>query len=203
VQPGKEGGVYLIDAQQMGRLYDRKQVVAMCGTPEDPCWRDWAGMMVTHPVLTTIDEFSVVIVPTFMPDTTQPAGLVALKIVLQDGTPRLEPFWQAPDATTPEARAHFRHHPSRAIIAPFGNEAYVWVVDVGWQGESGIVYGVRARDGAVVERVPMVGRGQPHIQPLLYENGLYIPSCQEDYSVAWLEAYVVTAAEDNGGESTQ
>jgi outer membrane protein assembly factor BamB len=31
VQPGKDGGLYMFDAQHMGRLYDREQIVGLCG----------------------------------------------------------------------------------------------------------------------------------------------------------------------------
>ncbi|MEZ4459056.1 MAG: hypothetical protein R3E66_04880 [bacterium] len=47
--PTKDGSVYLVDYLHMGRLHDRKQLVAVCGTPDDPCRWDWAGMIVTQP----------------------------------------------------------------------------------------------------------------------------------------------------------
>lgn len=196
VQPGKEGVLYLLDAEQMGVLYDRKQVVEFCGAPGDPCWRTWAGMLMTRPALTTVDTTPVVIVPTFMPDNTHAAGLVALKIVLQEDKPVFQPFWQVPDPTTPEATEHFRYHPSRATVAAFGNDTYVWVVDVGWRSGHGTIYGVRVKDGSVVVRSQMHGRGQPNLQPLLYADMLYVPSCQGDYSTSWLEAYTILAPED-------
>lgn len=128
VQPGKDGSVYLVDAEHMGTLYDREQVVEICGAPGDECKQDWAGMIVTHPALTKVDGTPVVVIPTFMFDKTHPAGLVALKIVVKDGAPRFEPFWQAPDFSTSEAVKRFRNYPTRAIIAPFGEEgeAYAW-----------------------------------------------------------------------------
>ena len=132
VQPGKDGSVYLIDAAHMGTLYDRRKLVEVCGTAEDQCKIDWAGMIVTQPTLTEVDGTPVVIIPTFMPDKTHAAGLVALKIVLVNGKPRFEPFWQAPDFSTKEARVRFRYHPTRVVIAPFGEtgEKYAWVGDM-------------------------------------------------------------------------
>ena len=43
VQPGKDGGLYLFDATRMGRMYDRDQIVALCGTPDDPCGHELGG----------------------------------------------------------------------------------------------------------------------------------------------------------------
>ena len=48
----------------------RKQVVPICGTPDDPCMLDWAGMMVTQPSVVEAD--GLVIRPV---DLLQPARL--------------------------------------------------------------------------------------------------------------------------------
>ncbi len=187
VQPGKEGSVYLVDAEHMGTLYDREQVIAVCGTPEDPCKTDWAGMIVTQPALTQVDEVPVVIIPTFMPDATHPAGLVALKIVLVNGTPRFEPFWQAPDFSTQEARARFRYHPTRVVIAPFGEagEEYAWV------GDTNFALGIRVRDGHIVVRQGMLGWRARNSLPLIHDDVLYIPTCKHDDGPSLLEAYAI------------
>ena len=187
VQPGKDGSVSLIDAEHMGTLYDREQLVEVCGTPEDPCKIDWAGLIVTQPALTEVDGVPVVIVPTFMPDTTHPAGLVALKIVLENERPRFEPFWQAPDFSTQEARDRFRYHPTRVAVAPFGEpgEDYAWV------GDMNFVLGVRVRDGHIVERQKMLGWRSRNLLPLVYDNILYVPSCKFDDGPSRLEAYAI------------
>ena len=187
VQPGKDGSVYLVDAAHMGTLYDREQLVEVCGTPEDPCKIDWAGMIVTQPALTEDDGVPVVIVPTFMPDATHPAGLVALKIILENKRPRFEPFWQAPDFSTQEARNRFRYHPTRVAVAPFGEtgEDYAWV------GDMNFVLGVRVRDGHIVERRKMLGWRSRNLLPLIHENILYVPSCKFDDGPSRLEAYAI------------
>lgn len=187
VQPSKDGSVYLIDAEHMGRLYDREQLVEVCGTSEDPCRMDWAGMIVTQPILTEVDGVPVVIVPTFMPDSTHPAGLVALKITLENGLPRFEPFWRAPDFSTQESRQRFRHHPTRVAIAPFGEagEQYAWV------GDRNFVLGVRVRDGQIIERQKMLGWRSRNLLPLIHDGVLYLPSCKFDDGPSRLEAYAL------------
>ena len=96
VQPGKDGGLYLFDALTMGRMYDRDQIVAICGTPGDPCRNSTRGMIRAQPVVTTFDGQKVVIVPTFMRDNSQPAGVVARRIVTDARGPHFEPLWEAP-----------------------------------------------------------------------------------------------------------
>ena len=188
VQPGKDGSVYLIDAEHMGTLYDREQLVEVCGTLEDPCKIDWAGMIVTQPALTEDDGVPVVIVPTFMSDATHPAGLVALKIVLENERPRFELFWQAPDFSTQEARDRFRYHPTRVAVAPLGEtgEDYAWV------GDTNFVLGVRVRDGHIVERQKMLGWRSRNLLPLIHDNILYVPSCKFDDGPSLLEAYAIS-----------
>jgi len=108
--------VYLINAEHLGTQYDRLQIVDVCGTKADECKFGWMGMIVTQPVLTSIDEDPVVVIPTFVADKTHPAGLVALKIVLEGGQPKFKRFWQFPDPSSPEAVQTFRSHPSLPII---------------------------------------------------------------------------------------
>ena len=187
VQPSKDGSVYLIDAEHMGTVYDREKLVEVCGTPEDPCKIGWAGMIVTQPALTEVDGVPVVIIPTFMPDATHPAGLVALKIVLDNGQPRFAPFWQAPDFSTQEARDRFRYHPTRAAVAPFGErgEEYAWI------GDMNVILGVRVRDGHIVERQKMLAGRSRNLLPLIHDDVLYIPSCTGWEGPSRLEAYAV------------
>ncbi len=187
VQPSKDGSVYLIDAEHMGTVYDREKLVEVCGTPEDPCKVGWAGMIVTQPALTEVDGVPVVIIPTFMPDSTHSAGLVALKIILDNGRPRFEPFWQAPDFSTQEARDRFRYHPTRAAVAPFGEtgEEYAWI------GDMNVILGVRVRDGHIVERQKMLAGRSRNLLPLIHDDVLYIPSCTGWEGPSRLEAYAI------------
>ena len=187
VQPSKDGSVYLIDAEHMGTLYDREKIVDICGAAEDKCKADWAGMIVTQPTLTEVDGVPVVIVPTFMPDTTHSAGWVALKIILENGRPRFEPFWQAPDFSTPEALDRFRHHPTRVAIAPFGEAGEKYA----WGGDRNVALGVRLRDGHIVVRQRLLGWRSRNLLPLIHDNILYIPTCKHDDGPSRLEAYAI------------
>ena len=195
VQPGKEGGLYLLDATHMGTLYDREQLVQVCGTKQDKCLESWAGMMITQPVLSLINGTPVVVVATFMRDHTHPAGLVALRIVMQAGVPRFEPLWQAPDFSTPEAVSRFRQRPGFVALAPFGGDDYAWVVDVDSQASGkGLLLGVRVKDGTIIARQEMLGRGQRFAQPLIHDDVVYVSSCQNDRGPAHLEAYAFQPA---------
>ena len=189
VQPGKDGGVYLIDAEHLGTQYDRLQIVNACGTNAEPCGAAaWYGMIVTQPVLASIDEDPVVVIPTFVMDKTHPAGLVALKIVLEEGQPKFKRFWQFPDPSSPEALQMFRSHPSLPAIAKLGKsgDATVWFVDT---GNPGTVYGVRIKDGALLAKQALKGVGQQDAAPLIHGNNLYVASKIWGTNKAMVEAY--------------
>jgi hypothetical protein len=188
VQPGKEGAVYLIDAEHMGTLYDREQVVGICGSAQDPCQRAWKGSIMTQPALTRIDDTPVVLIATYMPDSTHPAGLVALKIVVDNGRPRFAPFWQAPSFSSREALVHFRSQPTRVAISDFEGEPHAWVVDAYPYREGSTIFGVRVRDGVIVVRTRMTGRVRRNILPLVHDSVLYVPAYDGEGG-SWLEAY--------------
>jgi len=195
VQPGKDGGVYLIDAEHLGTQYDRLQIVDVCGTKADECKFGWMGMIVTQPVLTSVDEDPVVVTPTFVPDKTHPAGLVALKIVQEAGRPKFKRFWQFPDPSSPEALQTFRSHPSlpaTAILSKNG-DATIWVVDI---GNHGTVYGVRLKDGALVAKHSLKGAGRPLSAPLIHGNNLYAASIMPGTNKAMIEAYRIDTVND-------
>jgi hypothetical protein len=192
VQPSKDGGVYLIDAKHLGTQYDRLQIVDVCGTKADECKFGWMGMIVTHPVLTSIDGDPVVVIPAFVADKTHPAGLVALKIVLEEGQPKFKRFWQFPDPSSPEAVQSFRSHPSLPAIAAMGKngDATIWVVDI---GNHGMVYGVRIKDGVLVAKQALKGAGRQLSTPLIHGNNLYMASIMPGTNKAMIEAYHIEA----------
>jgi len=195
VQPSKDGGVYLIDAEHLGTQYDRLQIVDVCGTKADECKFGWMGMIVTQPVLTSIDEEPVVVIPTFVADKTHPAGLVALKIVLEEGQPKFKRFWQFPDPSSPEALQTFRSHPSLPIISTQGKNANatVWIIDI---GNHGTVYGVRVKDGALVAKQALKGAGRPLSAPLIHANNIYVASITPGTNKAMIEAYRIKTTND-------
>jgi hypothetical protein len=195
VQPSKEGGVYLIDAEHLGTQYDRLQIVDVCGTKTDPCEAEWMGMIVTQPVLTSIDEVPVVVIPTFVHDKTHPAGLVALKIVLQEGRPKFKRFWQFPDSSTPEAVQTFRYHSSLPVITKPGKNgnAIIWVVDT---GNPGMLYGVRIKDGVLVAKQALKGVGRHDSSPLIHGNNLFVASMMWGTNKTMIEAYHIDPLKD-------
>ena len=188
VQPGKDGGVYLIDASHIGTQYDRISIAETCGTASDPCPASWMGMIVTQPRVTYLDGQAVIIVATFNPDKSHPAGLVALKILENSGQPKFQRLWHYPDPNAPESLLAFRSHPSLPILSYLGNtkEAVAWVVDI---GEPGTLYGIRIKDGEQVAKQILQGTGQALSAPLLYNNTLYLASISSDTDKAMLEAY--------------
>ena len=188
VQPGKEGAVYLLDADHLGTQYDRVQLVDLCGTASDPCRAGWMGMTVTQPALAYINEEPVIVIPTFMPDKTHPAGLFALKVVLEGGKPKLKRFWQFPDPASSAAIKKFRSHPSLPVISTLGdnNDAIVWTVDI---GNPGTLYGIRVKDGAVLVGQPLMGTGRQLSAPLIEGNTIYLASTLAGTGKAMVEAY--------------
>lgn len=187
VQAGKDGGVYLIDANHLGKQYDRLQIAELCGTKTDGCSRTWMGMIVTEPQHTMIDGEAVVIVSTFMPDKSHPAGLVALKITEENGVPKFKRFWQFPDAKSPEALTTFRSHPSTPTLTQNAEgDATIWIVDIGQQGT---LYGVRVKDGQLQIKQTLQGTGRQQSRPLFYSNTVYIASVTPSTGKAFLEAY--------------
>ncbi len=195
VQPAKDGGVYLIDANHLGTQYDRLQIVDVCGTKTDQCGSGWMGMIATQPVLTAIDKEPVVVIPTFVPDKTHPAGLIALKIIVQEGRPKFQRFWQFPDPSSPEAIQTFRYHPSLPAITKMGknNDATIWIVDI---GKHGTIYGVRIKDGALVAKQTLQGTGRQDSWPLIQANNLYVASIMPGTNKAMIEAYRIDSTND-------
>jgi hypothetical protein len=147
IQPGKDGALYMFDALHMGKLYDREQIVETCGVAGGRCsGRQWLGTISrNHPVVLDVDGRTIVIVPTFMPNASQPAGVVATEILDTPGDPKFAPFWQAPRFDTPEAHQRFRSAASHLAVSTSSvdGEPYVWVVDP--TGSVATLLGIRAR----------------------------------------------------------
>ena len=188
VQPSKDGSIYLIDANHLGTQYDRLQIVDVCGTKDDQCVKGWMGMIATQVVLTFVDGNPIVVLPTFVPDKMHPAGLVALKIVLENGLPKFQRFWQFPDPSSIEAVQTFRNHTSLPVITNMGKngDATILVVDI---GQKGMIYGVRIKDGQLIVKQELKGTGRQDSFPLIYNDNLYLASIMPGTSNAMIEAY--------------
>jgi hypothetical protein len=175
VQPGKEGALYMFDAQQMGILYDREQIVGPCGSEGHECGsKNSLGTIRNYPVVLTVDGRTIVIIPTFMPNATQPAGVVAMEILDTLGAPQFALLWQAPRFDSPDALLRFRRPPSHLAVStsPVG-EQYVWVVD------RATLLGIRVRDGTISAETGLAGFSNS-IRPLHHDGVLYVTSQASD-----------------------
>ena len=189
VQASKEGAVYLLDANHLGTVFDRMQLIETCGTKKDPCKLSWRGMMVTHPVVSVVDKTPVVIVPTFVSDNTHVAGIMGLKIVTQDGKPHFEHFWQYPNPDSPEAVIKFRSAPTLPLITSLAIHGdVIWVVE---PGKTGTLYGIRIKDGKLIAKTSMLGTGISLTRPVAFGNKIYFISRILDGKVSWVESYLI------------
>ena len=179
VLPGKDGGVYLIDAKHMGKMYDRMQITESCDTPYPRCHLDWAGTIATQPTATTVDGVPLVLIPTYMPSPEQPAGVVALKVLVGKDGPYFERYWEAPDFSTEESKVRFMYHPSRVTISSYAGQKYAWVA------EGRTLLGIRVRDGEIVERQELLEDVAHDVLPIIRNSVLYVPTRK------YLEAYEI------------
>jgi hypothetical protein len=189
VQPGKEGAVYLFDAEHFGILYDRLQLTAICGSVNDPCKRSWMGMMVTKPVVSYINGEPVLIVTTFMPDDSHPAGVIALKVIeIKGKKPYLKRLWQFPASNSKKAIKMFRSHPSFPVLSVMGNGEVpiIWTVDI---GNPGTLVGLNILNGALLVEQPLLGAGRQLSEPIIYKNVIYLASILPATNQAIIEAY--------------
>ncbi len=194
VAAGKDGALYAFDADHFGTLYDRLQIADVCGAPGDTCTAEWAGMIVTEPLVTTLDGAPLILVPTFEFDRTHPAGVVAVRVAMQGGVPHLERVWRAPSDL--EATLRFRRHPSRIAPTTLRGESMALVVDVGDAAGAGRLYAIRVRDGAVLGRAELDGPGQRYVRPLVVGERVWVSSCAPGDGPGHLEAYDLGVATD-------
>jgi hypothetical protein len=181
VQPGKDGALYLFDAEHMGTLYHRLQSRDVCGTATMECQAYWAGTYVTRPAVTYLDGDPIVIVASLMLDSSHYSGISAYRVVMEGDAPRLVPHWDAPARDSDDARIVFRNHPGRPIVGQLAGEEVVFVVEVRRDALSGsppgYLWGVRVRDGEIILRAPITEAGQRFAIPLIHDDTLYLSTC--------------------------
>lgn len=188
--PTKDGHVYVVDAEHLGTLYQRKKLVDVCGAKNHNCMADWAGMIVTQPAEAKVDGATLFIVPTFVPDSVHTAGVFGLELTDGPKGPELVTRWVFPDPATLAAKQRFRWHPSRARVVSLQGHETVWVVEPGTVDQvPGRLVGLRASDGALLADHPLAGRGFRFTQPLFHAGVLYTPSCDTDRGAGSLEAH--------------
>lgn len=196
VLPAKDGAVYLFDADHLGAMLDRLQVREFCGAGANDCTANWAGTMVTQPVVTTIDGTAVALVPTFYFDGRHPAGVVAIDLEAPDGTPRLRERWSAPSRDSAEAVARFREHTGRLALVAHDGVEYAVIADPGAEhSKDGVLFLIRVRDGAIVERGALDGPGHKYLEPLVLGDRVFVGSCDAiGAGPAHLEAWDLVTA---------
>jgi hypothetical protein len=188
VMPAKDGAVYLLDADHLGTLHDREVVIPACGSADDRCGADWAGMMVTEPKIVHVEGEPLALVPTFVFDRTHPAGLVALAIEEGAGGPELVQRWQAPRFDSEEARTRFRRHPSNLVTFEAAGRTFAAWVDVVTDGH-GTLLVVDTANGEIVERAELAGRGRRFITPAVHERVLWMTSCNDNNGPGLVESF--------------
>lgn len=186
VQAGKDGALYLVDAEHLGRMYQRLQIMDICGTLDDPCEASWLGMFVTHPVVAEVDGDPVVILSGQMGDNTHPAGITAVRVAMDGDEPRMTVHWQVPDFESDEALRVFRNQSGRPTLAIIEGETYVLVVEtrralfsrVTGIDPPGQLWAVRVRDGHLGLRADLTDAGQRYSIPYVAGDHVYVTSCE-------------------------
>jgi len=195
LQPGKDGALYLADADELGTLFDRAPLMPSCAEDGGTCTATWAGTIVTRPALASLDGETLALVPTFISDDLHPAGLRAVTIDVTGAAPVLRPRWQAPPAGDPAGLSGFRTAPGGVTVVDVDGEPFAALADPG--ASPAMLYWVRVRDGAVLQRVPLAGGGQRYAAPLAQDGILYVPSCARtgtptfDEGPSVLEAFTI------------
>lgn len=192
VYPTKDGHVYLVDAIHMGTLHQRKELVKVCGTKDDECRADWAGMIVAQPTVGQVTGKPLVVIPTFMPDKSHTAGVFGLSLEVTNGRPKLETKWVFPDPESPEAKTRFRMHSSQVTIAEVteaGAKVAFLVEPVTGEMTHGKLLALRLTDGQPLADEPMAGKGRRFIEPLVSNGVVYTVSCESDRGRSFLEGH--------------
>jgi hypothetical protein len=189
VYPTKDGHVWLLDRDVLGRAYAHVKLTELCGADNDYCAMPWAGTIVTKPALTHIGGDPVVLVPTFVADTSHAAGVFALRIVERAGAPALETVWRMPEASDPSATTRFRDHPSRLALGDALGESFGFIVDATRGGLPGRLLAIRVRDGARAAETALVGPGMRFSLPLFVGGAIFVGSCASDGGEGFLEGY--------------
>lgn len=180
VLPAKDGAVYLFDAAHFGTMFDRLVVRDFCGTGGATCTANWAGTMVTQPLIVDVDGAPLAVIPTFYFDDENPAGVLGIELVDGPAGPTLRERWSAPPRDDPEAVARFREHTGRAAQVEVGGLPYVVIGDPGApRSKSGILYAIDPRTGLIADRGALDGPGHKYIEPAVIGTRVFVTSCEE------------------------
>ncbi|MFP4599908.1 MAG: hypothetical protein ACLFVJ_16740 [Persicimonas sp.] len=190
--PTKDGHIYMVDYTHFGTQFDRHQLVELCGTEDDPCRLSWAGMAVTQPLVVYENGEPIIMTPTFMPDQTHPAGVVAVTLRQGDDGPQYERLWEFPSFDDDAAFERFRGHPSRMSLSTLEEDGetrqIAWIVEVD-RGSSGRLIAIDVLDGSPVFDAALSGHGQRYTEPLVTDDRVYVSSCESDFGRGHIEGF--------------
>lgn len=183
VLPAKDGAVYVFDAEHFGTLLDRLQIRTFCGDNGGNCdGYNWAGTMVTEPLITRVGDQPVALIPTFYYDHTNPGGVVALDIVEDGERVTLRERWSAPGRDDDEAVKQFRQQPGRLALLEHDGVQYAALEDPAENNGTGRVYLIAVDDGAIVARDDLDGPGQRYQLPAVAGERFMLTSCVNSYA---------------------
>tara|TARA_B100000579_G_scaffold377642_1_gene343851 strand:+ start:43 stop:501 length:459 start_codon:yes stop_codon:yes gene_type:complete len=150
-------------------------------------------MIVTQPALREVAGTPTLVIPTFMPDESHPAGVVGVEVIVEDETPQLRIAWTYPDFESDAARKRFRIHPSRPTIAEMGTDEtpIAWVVETASVGGKGRLIGVDLRSGEALADLSLEGPGMRFTKPLVHKDRVYINHCAGDVGPSFIEAFEI------------
>jgi hypothetical protein len=190
VAAGKAGDVFLLDADTLGIIYDRKQVLDSCGTIEVPCPDTSQGLIMTQPKIAWVNGSPVVMIPTYNLGPANSAGIVAYKIIHSSGRPRLEELWRAPARSSDEAKQWFRTAPTRMALENFDHKAVGWIGDSSGQGR---LLGISVSDGRILANIRTAGKPLSNTEPIIYGNMLCLSTLTPwDENHSWINGYRIS-----------
>ncbi len=200
--PTKDGHVYLVDFDDLGKLHDRHQLVEYCGTADDRCLWNWAGMIVAEPAVVEVDGTQRLLVPTFMPDKTHPAGVVALDVDTMGEEAELNRAWEFPNFSSAEAVERFRTHPTNIRVAQMGERTIAWLVEADGNGRNpGRLIGLDVDTGKALAQINLAGPGYRFTTPLVVEDRVFVNSCQGNAGPGTIEVYRLEEVAVEGSET--
>lgn len=191
ITASKAGGVYLLDGDRMGLMYDAKQAGLLCGTVASPCPAPWEGISLARPTIVRRAEQTIALVPTYNYDSVSPAGVVAYAI---EGSPqpKMREIWRAPSQESKEAIKWFREPPTRLILTSGSehDDPIAWIADNSAEGR---LLGIRVSDGKVLANLRTAGRPSRNARPESDARHIYLPTVSRD-GLAQIEVFDIRSA---------
>lgn len=193
--PTKDGAMYLVDGQHMGIQHDRMQLAENCGTETSPCVWDWAGMIIAQPTVHYTPDGPLLLVPTFITDDEQPAGLQAVRVIQEGDGYSFAMAWRVPDSGSAAAINRFRRHPSNVEVYDSAISPLAMFVEVMRDKSEGRLITVNAADGRLLTDFDLTGPGVRFTRPLIVGDRVHLVHCLTDDGPAWRESWSLSAGD--------